>query len=179
MGLYVATTGTDVAIPELGFTLVHPSTDYDLTAQFTAEEIRSAESLTTAITTGVLQWRKVLVGGYETPSHYDPDVVEADELNLGDGAQKDRVVTFKDLTAYEQPKSGSVANTSFSGNPKMYSVTFGTGFADNNYSVLVSGTDVRSWSTQSKTANGFTINSNANQALTGSVHWLAAYHSDP
>lgn len=70
-------------------------------------------------------------------------------------------------------KSGRLANTAFTGTPRTATVTLGTAFPNTNYTIQISGTDVRSWSWESKLAGSFVINSNANQALTGEVHWFA------
>ena len=52
-------------------------------------------------------------------------------------------------------------------------MTFTTPFSDNNYSVVITGEDNRSWTVTSKSASGFTINSNANPIFTGNVFWQA------
>ena len=77
-------------------------------------------------------------------------------------------------------KSGIVLAASFSGNPKKYSVAFVTAFPDVNYSIEIKGVDVRVWSydTATKTASGFVINANANQALTGEVSWECIYQGE-
>lgn len=174
MGLYVSTTGTDVAIPELGFTLTHPSTDYALSDQFSAEDIRGAESLTTSIRSGSLVWKKTSGGTVQISTDYDPEYLEAERLNTGDGYQPDRVVLFKDLTGGTlKQKSGTVAAGSFAGNPKKYTVTFATAWGSANYAIEICGVDARSWAWESKTSSGFVINTRAGQALTGNVDWTA------
>lgn len=70
-------------------------------------------------------------------------------------------------------KSGTVASSSFTGSPKKVTVTFASPFSDVNYTITITGTDNRTWSWESKTVNGFIINSNANTALTGNVDWQA------
>lgn len=70
-------------------------------------------------------------------------------------------------------KSGIVAAAAFTGTPRKSVVTFASPFSDNNYAVAFTGVDGRSWSVESKTANGFTINSRAATALTGEVYWQA------
>lgn len=177
MGLYVSTTGTDVSIPELGFTLTDPSTDYALSDQFSDEELARAPSLTDAIRAGTLIWKKTSGGSAQPATDYDPDYLEIENMNTGPGLQADRAVTFKDLAAISAPKAGMVLNTAFIGTPKTAAVVFGTAFPDNNYAVLISGTDIRAWSAESKTASGFTINANADQALTGYVYWSAEYQA--
>jgi hypothetical protein len=70
-------------------------------------------------------------------------------------------------------KHGTVAAGSFSGNPKKYTVTFATAFADTSYAVNLTGLDSRIWTIESVAAGSFVINTNANTALTGNVHWHA------
>src|SRR3990172_7867217 len=96
-GLFVSTTGTDVDIPELGIIIVHPTTDRDMGDQFNPEEIRGANSLTTAIVAGTLVWKKSAGGATETPSNYDKDYLDIEQENTGTGATADRAATFKDL----------------------------------------------------------------------------------
>lgn len=71
-------------------------------------------------------------------------------------------------------KAGSASAASFGGSPRTSSVTFATAYPNNNYSVTVTGTDARTWTIQSKTAAGFTINSNSSTALTGATFWIAS-----
>lgn len=81
---------------------------------------------------------------------------------------------FQAQTGVLKQKNGSVTGTTFAGNPKKATVTFGTPFPDNNYAVTVTGEVSRSWSVESKTSAGFTINANANLAFTENVFWMAA-----
>lgn len=174
MGLFVSTTGANIAIPELGITIAHPTTDRDMGSQFSSDEIEAAASLTTAIRSGSLVWRKLAAGAIQTATDYDEQYLVIADENTGSGAHNDQVVTFKDLSASVLPsKSGTVNAGSFSGNPKKYTVSFSIPFATSNYSVVVTGVDGRSWSIESKTAAGFVLNSRANQALTGDVNWIA------
>lgn len=172
MGLYVSTTGTDVEIPELGFSLPHPSTDYALSDQFSDEEIQGATSLTDLIRTGALAWKKTSGGAAEIATNYDPDYLEAYNLNTGDGVKADRLASFKDL-----PQAGAVASTDFTGNPKTAAVTLPSEYPDNNYAVLITGSDSRTWSADSRLSTGFIINSHANQPLTGPVSWETTYRT--
>lgn len=167
MGLYVSTTGTDVFISELGYKISHPTTDFHVDGQFSDEEIRDALSLTTAITSGVLVWKKTAGGAVQLPADYDPDHSEAENLNTGTGKKGDRLVSFADLRS----KSGYVAPGTFSGNPKVAAVTFGSPMPNNNYMVKISGEDGRLWLFENRTVNGFTINSDANKVLTSNVYW--------
>ncbi len=73
MGLYVSTTGTNVSIPELGFTLVHPSTDYALSDQFSPEDLQNAETLTSVIRAGTLVWKKTSGGTAQVATDYGWD----------------------------------------------------------------------------------------------------------
>lgn len=106
MGLYVSTTGSDVPIHELGITITHPTTDRDLSDQFTQDELQYAHTLTTNIRNGTLTWKKTSGGSAQPATDYDPDFVESDEPNTGDGLKDDRVVTFKDLGTGAGPNGG-------------------------------------------------------------------------
>jgi len=77
-----------------------------------------------------------------------------------------------------QTKANSVAGASFSGNPKKFTVTFGTAFADANYSISISAGASRSFTYESKTASGFTINANSNTSFTENVDWVCVKHGE-
>jgi hypothetical protein len=81
--LFLSTTGTNVVISELGITITHPTTDFEIDAQFTAEEIKLAPTLTSAINAGTLVWKKTAGGAAQTAANYDSDYLEATELNEG------------------------------------------------------------------------------------------------
>jgi hypothetical protein len=68
-------------------------------------------------------------------------------------------------------KSGAVSSGSFIGTPRKATVTFGTAFPTTSYSVVVTGSDARAFTVESKTTSGFTISANAVEALTGDVYW--------
>lgn len=70
-------------------------------------------------------------------------------------------------------KAGIIPAVSFTGSPKTATVTFATSFSSSGYSITLTGIDKRSWSYESKTSGGFTINANASQALTDEVSWQA------
>jgi len=70
-------------------------------------------------------------------------------------------------------KAGTITAGTFTGTPRTASVTFTSAFPDTNYTITVTGVDARQWSWSSKATTGFTISSNANQALTGNVDWQA------
>jgi hypothetical protein len=67
--------------------------------------------------------------------------------------------------------SGKVLNTAFSGSPKKVTITLTPALPTTNYSVAISGVDVRAWTVESQTLNNFIINANANLGLTGDVRW--------
>ena len=172
MGLFVSTTGTTVDIPELGISITHPTTDRELSSQFDSEDIRNAGTLTSVIRSGTLVWRKTAGGSVQAATDYDADFVDVDSENTGPGLKADRVVTFKDLTAGAlASKAGVALSSAFTGNPKKASVVFTSPMASANYSINISGVDVRIWTWESKLATGFVINTNANQALTAHVDW--------
>lgn len=79
---------------------------------------------------------------------------------------------FHQKNGYLLQKAGMVSGSTFAGNPKKATVTFSTNFPNNNYSISVVGMVSRSWSIESKTLSGFTINSNANAAFSSDeVYW--------
>lgn len=86
-----------MAIPELGINIVHPTVDWEISAQFTSKELRYAETLTSKIQDGTLTWKKTSSGSIETPSNYDSEWLELEEENVGTGEKDDRGVNFKDL----------------------------------------------------------------------------------
>jgi hypothetical protein len=75
-------------------------------------------------------------------------------------------------------KAGSVANTSFSGNPKKATVAFATAFGSTNYAITVTGEDARSWTIESKLAGSFVINANSNTNLSGTTYWTAIAYGE-
>ena len=81
------------------------------------------------------------------------------------------------VTGNVRVKSGVVSGSAFTGNPKIYDVTFANSFAG-DYSVSVMGEDVRVWSYENKTLGGFRINSNANQSLNGDIYWQATLNGE-
>jgi len=85
----------------------------------------------------------------------------------------DKIIDYIDNKIINQgTKAGFVKGASFSGNPKIYSVTFSSPFSGASYSTAIIGNSSRSWSISNQTTNGFTINSNANPVLTGNVYWM-------
>lgn len=114
---------------------------------------------------------KALAGG--TARYGDLVFLAGSNMSLSD----DGAGNFTWAAALKK-KAGIVAAGSFSGNPKKYAVTFSTAYADANYAISIIGGDARSWSVESVTASGFTINSNANTALTASVRWITQYQGE-
>jgi len=70
-------------------------------------------------------------------------------------------------------KSGVVSSGSFAGSPKTVALSFATAFASSDYGITITGVDRRSWSYSSKVAGGFTLEANANAALSSEVSWHA------
>jgi hypothetical protein len=77
------------------------------------------------------------------------------------------------VTSSTTAKSGIVSNTTWTGSPLNYQVTFTSAFPSTNYSVTVTGGDARSWTVESVTVNGFIINSNSNTGLLYPTYWIA------
>ena len=83
-----------------------------------------------------------------------------------------------DLLVSLDQKSGIVSYTSFSGTPKKTTITFSSPYSDTNYTISIVGEDSRVWTVESITANGFTINANATQDLTGNVYWTTTKNGE-
>jgi hypothetical protein len=77
-----------------------------------------------------------------------------------------------------QTKAGSVANTTFAGNPKKATVTFSTAFSNTSYAIVITGEDARSWTIESKVAGSFVINANSNTSLAGTTYWIATAYGE-
>ena len=76
-------------------------------------------------------------------------------------------------TSSTTAKSGIVSNTTWTGSPLNYQVSFTSAFPNTNYSVTVTGGDARVWTIESVTVNGFIINSNSNTGLLYPTYWIA------
>jgi hypothetical protein len=75
-------------------------------------------------------------------------------------------------------KAGSIANTSFTGNPRKAAVNFSTAFTNTNYAVVITGEDARSWTVEGKVVGGFTASANSNTSLTGITYWIATAYGE-
>ena|ERR1035437_3710655 len=75
-------------------------------------------------------------------------------------------------------KSSGITASLFAGNPKKYTVAFVSNFATTGYSVTINAGDNRNWTYESKVTSGFTINANANAALTQPVLWTAIQNGE-
>lgn len=69
-------------------------------------------------------------------------------------------------------KAGVVAGASFSGSPKKYTVNFDDPYPDTNYVILLTGGVGRTFTYETKTISGFTINANAAAAFSEEVSWF-------
>ena len=69
-----------------------------------------------------------------------------------------------------QIKNGKILPTSFSGQPYTYDVTFNN-VLNNDYTITITGKDLRIWSIDNETPSGFTINTNSNVPLNGVTFW--------
>ena len=69
-------------------------------------------------------------------------------------------------------KAGIVQDDDFYGTPMTYGVVFDTPFLNINYTININGADARFFTYENVTVNGFTINTNADDALTGDVSWF-------
>jgi len=113
MGLFVSTTGTNVAILELGITITHPTTNRDLIAQFSQEEVKQATSLTAAIQAGTLTWKFTATDEVQNPVSYDPETTEIDNKLRGSGKYTSKVLALAATTI--ALKSGDATLNIFTG----------------------------------------------------------------
>lgn len=70
-------------------------------------------------------------------------------------------------------KGGVVAGASFTGSPRKHTVVFAVPFADTDYAITFGSGAGRSFTYESKTINGFIINSNAAAAIAEETSWMA------
>lgn len=113
MALFVSTTGSTVEVPELGISIVHPTSDFDVTAQFSVEEIKAAASLTAAIQAGTLAWKFLVADVAQNAASYDPDMVDLldEDSGTGIGAVRSIVLSNSTLTL----KAGDTTRMFFTG----------------------------------------------------------------
>ena len=116
----------------------------------------------------------------ETASSQTIDGANSKSLNNNDGIEiisdgSNWIIAAGTGTATSSTtaKSGIVSNTTWTGSPLNYQVTFTSAFPSTNYSVTVTGGDARSWTVESVTVNGFIINSNSNTGLLYPTYWIA------
>jgi len=109
------------------------------------------------------------IDGANTKSLNNNDSIEV----ISDGSNWIIGAGIGTATSSTTAKSGIVSNTTWTGSPLNYQVTFTSAFPSTNYSVTVTGGDARSWTVESVTVNGFIVNSNSNTGLLYSTYWIA------
>lgn len=70
-----------------------------------------------------------------------------------------------------QIKSGKISKILFSGSPYSYDVIFNNMLPDTNYSITITGKDLRVWNVENESISGFTINTNSNVPLNYDTFW--------
>lgn len=97
MPLRVSTTGSNVQLDDLGITVTHPTTNRDLTLEFTAQELKESEDLTAAVQASSLT---VDDGQFQiNATDYDANEVFNQDLGLKTDS---RFVSHDELTAGKQ-----------------------------------------------------------------------------
>lgn len=114
MGLFVSTVSASVAISELGYTIQHPTTNFQVDAQFSSDDIKGAASLTAAILAGTLTWRRTAAGAVEGASTYDPDFIDLEGEATGTGNTLDQSPRWRDFDARQISSTSDVNTTSTS-----------------------------------------------------------------
>lgn len=132
---------------------------------FTIARNQGLSSLTALINTmtGLTVNGNVTITGDTTSKSLSATTISSTTLTVSG-------VTFNKLLI---EKVGLAAGTGFTGNPKKFTVTFGTNFSDTNYGIFFTGPADRVFIYESQTVSGFTINATANGAFTGNVYWMA------
>ena len=109
------------------------------------------------------------IDGANTKSLNNNDSIEV----ISDGSNWIIAAGTGTVTSSTTAKSGIVSNSTWTGTPLNYQVTFTSAFPNTNYSVTVTGGDARVWTVESVTVNGFIINSNSNTGLLYPTYWIA------
>ena len=109
------------------------------------------------------------IDGANTKSLNNNDSIEV----ISDGSNWIIAAGTGTVTSSTTAKSGIVSNTTWTGTPLNYQVSFTSAFPSSNYSVTVTGGDARVWTIESVTVNGFIINSNSNTGLLYPTYWIA------
>ena len=109
------------------------------------------------------------IDGASTKSLNNNDGIEI----ISDGSNWIIAAGTGTVTSSTTAKSGIVSNTTWTGTPLNYQVSFTSAFPSSNYSVTVTGGDARVWTVESVTVNGFIINSNSNTGLLYPTYWIA------
>lgn len=118
------------------------------------------------ITGGSLTY--LIVSGDTIVNNLSATTLNVNEIYIS-GVNIDQIYSKK----VDQPKikSGIVDKSLFSGSPYAYDVIFTNNLPDTNYSVTVTGKDVRIWSVENESISGFTINTNSNVTLKNNTFW--------
>ena len=126
----------------------------------------SALTINTLNASGSSVFTGTLSGG----SSFSANTLFSGTTNLND--------LFHAKSGYLLQKNGLVSGSTFAGSPLTASVNFTSSFFNNNYVIVITGEDARMWSIQSKTVNGFIINSNSSVAIAGNVFWMASENGE-
>lgn len=78
---------------------------------------------------------------------------------------------FVKKTSLPQFKSGKITKNLFSGSPYTYNIVFNNNLSDTNYSITITGNDLRIWTVENESMSGFTINTNSNIPLSNNTFW--------
>ena len=109
------------------------------------------------------------IDGANTKSLNNNDSIEV----ISDGSNWIIAAGTGTVTSSTTAKSGIVSNSTWTGTPYNYQISFTSAFPNTNYSVTVTGGDARVWTVESVTVNGFIINSNSNTGLLYPTYWIA------
>lgn len=113
------------------------------------------------ITDGTLS--SLIITGDTIVNNLSADTIYLSGKNISD--------IFVPKGSLPQFKSGKVDKNLFSGQPYTYNVQFNNVLPNTDYSVTVTGKDLRIWSIENESVSGFTINTNSNVPLNEYTFW--------
>lgn len=105
----------------------------------------------------------IIVTGDTIVNNLSADTLYLSGTNIND--------IFVSKGSLPQFKSGKVDKNLFSGQPYTYNVLFTNILPNTDYSITVSGKDLRIWSIENESISGFTINTNSNIPLSDNTFW--------
>jgi hypothetical protein len=74
-------------------------------------------------------------------------------------------------------RASAVTSSMWIGSPYYVDTVFSSALASTNYIITITGEDVRSFTYENKTVNGFRINTNSSDVMTGTTLWYVTLYN--